>query len=301
MKEFFKETRFKQPSLDTIELCNGIIADYQAERLTLTLRQIYYQLVGRALIPNDERSYKNLGSVISKARLAGLMDWDAIEDRGRQPWEWPEFGSLQLAVDEAVEYFRLPRMVGQETYVELWVEKDALAGVLQPIASRYHVTMMVNRGYSSQSAMYASARRIDRCTVGNGSNGAIILYLGDFDPSGEDMVRDISERLNMFCEEQISVVKLALTMDQVDTYQPPPNPTKLTDSRARKFVMEHGYESWEVDALPPRTLRQIIEVAIEECIDMDMYRAVLSRESAARTAWERKMEEKMSYRRGDLK
>ncbi|MCK5643240.1 MAG: hypothetical protein KAJ19_20695 [Gammaproteobacteria bacterium] len=212
-----------------VKTCQAIVEEYLEQGLTLTLRQLYYQFVARGLLENTERSYKNLGNTVSKARLAGLLDWDAIEDRGRQPDIQSQWNGLTGLVRSASLAYRLPRWKGQEYYVELWVEKEALAGVLEQIASDFHVTLMVNKGYSSQSAMYASANRLmDGAQREARELPVLVFYLGDHDPSGEDMVRDIADRLNMFTgrELDLEVRKLALTTEQIEEYQPPPNPTK---------------------------------------------------------------------------
>lgn len=265
MKEFFRKCNMRQESRIRVEQCNKIIVDYQSQGLRLTLRQLYYQLVSKNVIPNVEKSYKNLSTLVSDARLAGLMDWDAIEDRVRVARKPGEYEDLEELVDVAVRSFRLPRWREQECYVELWVEKDALAGVLEPIANRYHVTLMVNRGYSSQSAMHDSSKRFRYFS----DKECILLYLGDHDPSGEDMVRDIGDRLKMF-GATVDVRKLALTMTQINEYNPPPNPAKLTDPRAFKYIEKHGDQSWEVDALPPEVLTSIIEDELDEIVDGDL-------------------------------
>lgn len=278
MKRMYKEINFRSASLQRIQLCNEIIREYQDQHLRLTLRQLYYQLVSRNVIPNTEKAYKALGGLVSDARLAGLIDWAAIEDRNREPVEWAEYENVQQLVEETQYRYRLPRWEGQENYVELWVEKAALAGVLRPLASQYHVTLMVNRGYSSQSAMYESAKRF----LARADKNPILFYLGDHDPSGEDMVRDIEDRLVMFGVHDIRVRKLALTMDQVREHNPPPNPAKMSDSRAAKYVQEHGAESWEVDALNPTILAGIIEEAFSEVADMDLMDKVIEREAKER-------------------
>lgn len=269
MKQRFKALDFSKESQTRIEQANQIITDYLAQGLTLTLRQLFYQFVSRGIIENTERSYKNLGSVISKGRLAGHIDWDAIEDRVRVPEKPPEFENLKQFVDGVISIYRLPRRRGQENYVEICVEKDALAGVLSPIARRHHITLMVNRGYSSSSAMYEAAVRIRQACRRNESARAVLLYLGDLDPSGEDMVRDVADRLKTFGTE-VDIRKLALTMTQVEEYKPPPNPAKMTDSRAKGYVAKYGEESWEVDALKPEVLRNVIEEEIEGLTDQDL-------------------------------
>ena len=268
-KQKFKSARFHDESKFLIAVSNRILRQYMDMGIKVSLRQLYYRLVGMDLIPNTVASYKKLGSVISKARLAGLVDWDAIEDRTRQATRAAEWSSIQDVIESALYSYRLPRLDGQYNYVELHCEKDALASVLEPISSKYHVVLMINRGYSSQSAMYETACRIQRNVQRYGCEYAAILYLGDLDPSGEDMVRDIRERMIMF-ETAVDVKKVALNRDQVDQYNLPPNPAKLTDTRAKDFIAEYGYESWEVDAIPPDTLQQIVSDEIEALLDLEI-------------------------------
>ena len=122
--------------------------------------------------------------------------------------------------------------------------------------------MMVNKGYSSQSAMRDSALRYQRCMASYGSTEPVLKYLGDHDPSGKDMRRDIADRMAMFGVEGLRVDMIALTTDQVKLYDPPPNPAKITDPRAKQYIEEFGEESWELDALPPRELQRIIQESI---------------------------------------
>jgi hypothetical protein len=273
--QFVYGQKFHSKTLALISKANEIIEDYQAQGYRLTLRQLYYQFVSRNLMPNSERSYKNLGNTISEARLCGLVDWNAIEDRVRVPRRAAQFDNIQNLVDSALYSYRLDRWKEQKNYVELWVEKDALAGVLSPLAVEFHVTLMVNRGYSSQTAMFESGRRFKY--EREQGKACHLLYLGDHDPSGEDMVRDVTDRLKMFgCE--LEVEKLALTMAQVKQYNPPPNPAKMSDSRAQGYVAEHGNESWEVDALPPQVLAQIIRDALAKRVDMDLMNKIKDQE-----------------------
>jgi len=276
MKESFTKSNFSEEKLAKVKRANDIIVAYQAQGLKLTLRQLYYQHVVKNYITNEERSYKSLGKLLSDARLAGLIDWTAIEDRVRVPVVPSEWNDLEDILESVYRSFRLPRWDGQEYYTELWVEKDALSGVLRPMAHEFHVTMMVNKGYSSQSAMYEASKRF----LAAEENGQItkLFYLGDHDPSGEDMVRDIQDRLNTFGSEVV-VKKIALTMAQVQQYNPPPNPAKMSDSRAAKYVDLHGAESWEVDALPPDVLQELIREALESVVDQEMMDKVIGKEN----------------------
>lgn len=279
MKQTYKKINIQPARRALISQCNAIISSYQAQGFRLTLRQLYYQLVSRNVISNVERSYKNLGSTVSDARIAGLMDWNAIEDRGRVAQRHAEFDDLQDLVEVAVWSYRLPRWEGQPYYVELWVEKQALAGVLEPLSDEYHATLMVNKGYSSQSAMYESARRFIRASDDQGGHeSSLLLYLGDHDPSGEDMVRDVRDRLEMFGVSNLEVRKVALTMEQINQYNPPPNPSKTTDSRSAAYIAKHGNSSWEVDALPPNVLQQLIRDAFDEAVDRETMDAIKATE-----------------------
>lgn len=276
MIQQFREINFRSESRERIRQMQDIVEDYSKQGLRLTARQLYYQFVARDLIPNTQRSYKNLTGLLADARYAGLVAWDAIEDRGREPVIWSQYASIKDMINRQIRNFRLPRWKGQENYVELWVEKQALAGVLEPIAAEYHATLMVNKGYSSASAMYESALRF--ATRENSGQQPILFYLGDHDPSGEDMVRDIRDRLIEFGVESIKVLKLALTMAQIEEYEPPPNPAKTTDSRAAAYIEKHGESSWEVDALPPDVLNQIIRDAFEREVNKDALKIVLAAE-----------------------
>ena len=272
MKQRFTTKNFQAETLALIEQANEIIESYQAQGYRMTLRQLYYQFVSKNVLGNTERNYKRLGSILNDARYAGLVDWAAIEDRNRTPHNSSEFGNLADLANAALASYRLDRWAGQPKFVELWVEKAALAGVLQPLADEWHVTLMVNRGYSSASAMYEAANRFKRR-----KQDGIVLYLGDHDPSGEDMVRDVQARFDLF-GANVQVIKVALTMDQVNEYNPPPNPAKATDSRFNAYQAQHGDESWEVDALPPNVLGELIRENIRRHVHPPTMRKVLAKE-----------------------
>ncbi len=155
--ETFIETQFQTKSLELLTQINAIISSYQAQNLKLTLRQLYYQLVTRNIIRNEDRAYKNLGKLLSQGRLAGMVDWDAIEDRLRKPEKAQEWDDPDHIMRTVIDAYALPRWDNQETYCEMWVEKDALAGVLQPITDELHVTLMVNRGYNQARILRGDA------------------------------------------------------------------------------------------------------------------------------------------------
>lgn len=282
MKEAFEDWKPNPASLAQLKIVSGIVNEFAKDDITITLRQLHYQLVSRGLGPNTQRAYKNLGNLLSRARLAGFIDWDAIEDRARRPVVWKAYDSIQQCVEAAAEGFTLKRWKSQDEYVEVWCEKDALSSVIEPICGELFCNFMIQRGYGSSSAMYESAKRLTRKADGRPTT---ILYLGDFDPSGEDMVRDIRDRLTLFEVDDFVVEKLALNPDQIKKWNLPPNPLKsdasgrLTDSRGLGFQAEHGDESYEVDAIPPKDLQKMIRSAIMEHMDMDKYQKILDEEA----------------------
>lgn len=257
-----------------LDLVNSIVDEYRDQGYTLTLRQLYYQLVSRDIIPNQQREYKKLSRILNEGRMAGYVDWSAIEDRLRNAKRVTTWDSPSEVLNAAADQFKYDRLQGQPKYIEVWVEKDALSQVIERSASRYQVTTMVQRGYGSASAMYAAYHRFAAAALRE--QECVLLYLGDHDPSGLDMIRDIRDRLELMlsadnCEEYLTVEHLALTQEQIQQYNPPPNPTKVTDSRAGEYIAQYGHTSWEVDALEPSVLDDLITDHILRHIDLDMY------------------------------
>lgn len=277
------EKSFKGPALEIIATANRIIADYRAQGYDLTLRQLYYQFVSRDLIENTEKSYKRLGDIISDARLAGLIDWTAIVDRTRNLRKnsaWSEPGHM---IASAAYSYHLDHWTNQGYRPEVWVEKDALVGVVSRICNELDVPYFACRGYTSQSEMWNAAQRlkgyIDKAQT------PIIFHLGDHDPSGKDMTRDIEDRLALFMGG-VELHRLALNWDQIEQYSPPPNPAKLTDSRAADYVEEFGTESWELDALEPSVIADLIEQAVLEIRDEDAWDEMEAKEKEGKTLLE---------------
>lgn len=321
-----------------------IIDEYQKEGYVLTLRQLHYQFVTQNWIVNHDTAYKKLGGILDDCKYAGIIDWDSIEDRGRIPFIPYWVKGVNHAIEDTIEQYRLDRMAGQENYIELWTEKDALSGILRRTTSKYHIRLVVNKGYTSSTALYNAYERF----VENILSGrkVTILYFGDHDPSGLDMVRDIEHRLMLFLsqgdklqdddrftdmmgkwwadgdysdynvlmskycdlrlakalskpnakterfeeyfsakrkffidsEKLFQVVPIGLTKQQIKKYKLPPNPTKLTDSRAEGYIKDHGSTCWEVDALKPQVLTSIVESNILSRIDDSIFQKIIKQE-----------------------
>lgn len=324
MKLKFRDVKLSKSNKERLDFINEIIEEYQEEGYILTLRQLYYQLVSRDVIPNKPNEYAKLSTLLKEGRMAGIVDRDAIEDRLRKPESPSVWKSPQSIINACIEQYRKDRQKGQKIYLEVWVEKDALSGVLKRVTEKFGVPIMVNRGYSSASAMFDSYERFLKA-IQKGQE-VKVLYLGDFGPSGVDMIRDIKARIDEFIvgsealkdeadfgrnknlyqerfddfieqglqgweadeiareqyaedkAKQFKIVPIALTKEQIRQYNPPPNPAKITDPRAKDFIAKHGNTSWEVDALKPEVLNDILTKAIESNIEIELFESVIEEE-----------------------
>lgn len=282
MRQQFIDWTPRDDSLGLVDQANTICADYRSQGYDLTLRQLYYQFVARDLIPNTQRSYKRLGSIIDNGRLAGLIDWAYIVDRTRNVYRTDgiDTSPAEAAAAAAANYAR-ELWEDQPNHVEVWVEKEALAGVVQRAAAATGVHYFSCRGYVSQSEMYAAGRRFR--SYGNDGKSCYVIHLGDHDPSGIDMTRDIRDRLTMFAGVHAPEVRrIALNMDQVERYNPPPNFAKVTDSRFEGYQRIHGNDSWELDALDPATLNQLITSEVFSLRDEDLWAEATDRQEIER-------------------
>lgn len=282
MKQQFINWRPSGKSIGLLTKIGEILTSYEAQGYHLTIRQLYYQLVARDLISNNLRSYHAIVNLVSQGRLAGLIDWDMIEDRVRVPLRNTHWDNPRQIIHAAASSYYKSRWEGQENYIEVWAEKDAISNIVEPVCRKWDVLFMANRGYSSQSAMYDAYERF-RSKDTEGLN-LTIIYLGDHDPSGLDMTSDIDGRMELFLSRGEDLVnRIALNMDQIRRYNPPENPAKVTDSRYKKYVAEHGESSWELDALEPAVLSTLVEDTILEYLDQDKFDKIGKAEQKVKT------------------
>lgn len=279
MKEKFRNQRITPMRLEQIQLSNHILEAYQKQGYRLTLRQLYYQLVAEGFIANEVKEYQKLSQTLVIGRMNGLVDWDFIEDRLRKPYLTYSVGSIAEALEDTIRAYKLDRQKGQPYHLEVWTEKDAVSSILKRSSVYFHVNLMVNRGYSSCSALYEAYNRLARAESLD-SQMPTILYVGDHDPSGLDMLRDIEERLCEFGVHDFEVIPVALTMEQIREYKPPPNPAKVTDPRAKWYIREYGENSWELDALKPEVLHKLVSKAVLRFLDINKFKAVLRKEKS---------------------
>lgn len=265
----YKEINFQRKSLAQIEQANELIEYFGGEGYTLTLRQLYYQFVARDWIPNNQQSYDRLGDLITKARLCGLIDWNAIEDRGRGVIKWLIEEDEREPLNGIERHFAMDFWKPQNKYIEVWVEKDALSSVVRRPCSRLSVPYMACKGYLSASEAWRAGQRFEGMM--EEGRDCILIHLGDHDPSGIDMTRDNEERLEMFAGWGVDVRRVALNFDQVQRYNPPPNYAKETDKRTEGYRARFGDKCWELDALDPKVIDDLIDSQIRPEIDQDVW------------------------------
>jgi len=243
----------------------------------LTLRQIYYQLVGAGIIPNNRAAYSALSRLLTKARLDELVPWGAMEDRSRAMLNSGGWQDREAFIESELEIllkgYRRDLLQTQAVVPEVWIEKDALSRVCHQAAKPYCVPVVVARGFSSVSYLNEARERIHE----NHENGqrTVILYFGDLDPSGWAMLPAMMETLaqEMGCDGMVEARRCALTPAQVEAYSLPKNPDALkeTDSRAKKYREEFGDLAVELDALPPAILTELVDTAIRAELDLSLF------------------------------
>lgn len=284
MRQQFIYKNFRAKTEAIIAMANSIIEEYSAQGYSLTLRQLYYQFVARDLIPNTERSYKSLGSTINDARLAGYIDWDTIEDRTRHVVSNSHWDSPADIIESARQSYHVDLWDTQERRVEVWIEKQALTGIIDQTCRKLDVPYFACIGYVSASETYAAYQRA--C-----AHPLTILHLGDHDPSGIDMTRDNLDRLAHVMGGDVELKRIALNMDQVEQYNPPPNPAKVTDSRWQDYMTEFGPSSWELDALEPSVINELIETEVALLRDDDSFNERLAQQDDDRDELDRIIED----------
>ena len=290
----YSKKRIGPGRLLIIDKANEILEDYAAQGFDMTLRQLYYQFIAHDYFPdsridrkynrehgldpdtkNTAKNYTWLGDIISDGRLCGLVDWEQIEDRTRNLESRSSWDTTRDMLDTAYYGYHRSRWENQPCRLEVWCEKEALIGIFDSVCRKWDIPYFACRGYVSLSEMWVAAQRLQE--YAEDGQDPIIIHFGDHDPSGVDMTRDIGARLETF-EVSVDVRRVALNMDQVQQYQPPPNPAKMTDARAKRYIAKYGKKSWELDALNPSMLISLVEDVVEEVRDEDLWGEVIDRE-----------------------
>jgi hypothetical protein len=228
----------------------------------MTVRQVYYQLVSSQVIENNRGEYQAVSNAIVQGRREGLIPWEWVDDRLRRPRSVTMWDDLPDFADTAVASYRRCVWASQPTYLEAWLEKDALSGLFEEVLEPYGVTLNVGRGYDGWDSIHNAAQRF-----GSGK-GKTILYYGDLDPSGEDMVRSLRERLASLGSSP-EIIKCAINPEDVKNFNLPPAFAKQTDTRRAGYVTIFGDMCVELDALPATVLQDRLRTEIEKRMDLD--------------------------------
>ena len=298
-------TTYLTSRTDILNHAQQIAAQYQAQGLSLTVRQLYYQFVARGLLPSGQNEYKKIVDTLSKARKEGHFNNDLLVDRTRTVHK----GDFTRNDDDMVDALRsarswikqMPewalqrdRWYGQPVHVSVWVEKEALAGIFETTCNELGVSWLACKGCPSVSALWDWIKGARDAKTYGGAERSVILYFGDHDPTGfmipraahegiETLLDVTPDWLNDDDEEEVygwredayvdvSVARVALNMDQVQRFNPPPFWAKTSDTRYKGYVREHGTtDAWELDALDPSVLRDLIRQTVNAVFDDDIH------------------------------
>lgn len=274
---------FREASRDLIRICNDIVSDWSSQGYKLTIRQLFYQLVAKTvrygprqkLFENTVQNYDNLVALMTNARLAGLIDWDAIEDRTRDVIDRSHWSGVKTMLDSAAAWYHEDLWDEQDVLVLAVVEKEALAGVFESLLNKWDIPLLPARGYPSATVL----RDIANDRIVQGYRDTVVLHFGDHDPSGIDMSRDLQERLELFTRGSVNIdfMRLGLNIDQVRELNPPPNPAKTNDARYEQYRREFGDECWEMDAVTPDYWARLIKETVEPYINQEQWDATKNR------------------------
>jgi len=275
MKICYEPKNFHRQSLNLLIVIDRIVNDYEEKGYSLTLRQVYYQLVSMDLIENSEKSYRKIGNLVKNGRLAGILDMEAIEDRTRKQRALNHFDGITDILQAAYDSYRRDLWEDQKSYVEIWVEKDALIGIVEKAAYSLDCPCFSCRGFPSITALWKAAERMKN------KPSPIIYYLGDFDPTGLEIDKEIRSRLDQF-GTPVHIERIGLTLDQVKKYDLPPNTAKESDTNYEKYKALYGEFSWELDALQPEIIHSLIVDHIKITLDPEKYNAMIDKQENER-------------------
>jgi hypothetical protein len=276
--EVFIPQRMRAATFAIVAQANAIIAEFLDQGFALTLRQLFYQMVARTLLANTSNEYKRLGVTVRDGRNGGLIDWDAIEDRVRVVKTHSSWDNPADIIDSAARSYQTDWWKDQRYRPEVWIEKNALIGVIEGVCTDLRVPYFATIGNNSQTLQYQAGKRFakyfDQGLI------PIVLHLADHDPNGIDMTRDVRDRLVLYARRPVEVRRVALTMEQVEQYNPPPNFAKEADTRFNGYVQTFGTrECWELDALSPTVISDLIRTEIERLIGWPEWDAARTEEA----------------------
>ena len=241
-----------------------LIYMWAMEHHPVTVRQLFYRLSVLDAVPKNESGCKTVGRICAQMRRDGELPFEWIADNTRWQRKPRTYNSLEDALTNTAQIYRRNLWQSQQGLVEIWLEKDALAGVVYPVTEEWDVPLMVVKGYPSLSFTHSAAQDMHKATEQGKTNH--IFYFGDHDPSGKDIFRCVGETLREFAPAaDINMKQVAVTEQQIADWDLPSRTTKRTDSRSKNFIGD----SVELDAIPPAQLRQLVQDSIFSIMDSD--------------------------------
>lgn len=279
---------------ETIPIVNEVISQYD---IKLTVRQIYYRLISDpyVLFENTASRYTQFDKMLVVARERGEVDYAKIEDRTREAlggdygYDTPqEFLEVEMDnLKKCWQAYNMEMWTDQDSKLEIWVEKDALSNLIYQVANNYRVLVFPSRGYSSLTKVMECLRRLE----GYKDKKRIILHLTDHDPSGFDMTRDLEKRLSAYGGDSIQIKRIGLTHEQVEKFSLRPNPVKKSDTKAKSYISQFGSDCWELDALPPSELQNLVVEAIKKYINSDFWNKKIAKVKKGKNWLKKKIKE----------
>ncbi|MEM3550321.1 MAG: hypothetical protein QXV01_04440 [Candidatus Bathyarchaeia archaeon] len=274
VKNVCKDSLAKIKEHTIIARVKKILEEYR--ELSFSVRQIFYRLVALYRYSNTRGAYNKLIKILRKARENRLIEAERIVDYSRpEYYNNPSTKTLEEYMKTnmklLIEEFDLDRWVNQKIYVEVWIEKEALSRVILPTCKKYRVNLIVGKGYSSYTQVYKATTRFPA------GKPAIILYFGDHDPPGLHIEEKLRERLKEELKKQgkeieLEVRRIALNYRQVFEYALPPSPIKKAGQKHEEYLKSFGEKVWELDALDPKTLVNLLEEELKKLIDRDAWK-----------------------------
>jgi hypothetical protein len=257
-----------------VEARRKALFEIVAEMRPMTVRQVFYQAAVRGLVEKAESGYAKVQTDLTLMRREGILPYDWLADNTRWQRKPRTFDSVEDALNETARFYRKSLWADAAAYVEIWLEKDALAGVVYPVTSTYDVPLMVARGYASLSFLHSAAEYINDLTV-----PTYIYHLGDYDPSGVNAAEKIEETLRELAPHaDITFERLAVTRQQIALWHLPSRPTKTSDTRAKGF----GKTSVELDSIEPQRLRSLVQNVIEVHLPARQFKVLKAAEESER-------------------
>ena len=271
----YRQIKRQRSTKAEVEARRKALLDIIADGKPMTVRQVFYQATVHGLVEKAETGYSKVQTDLTLMRRDGVLRYDWLADNTRWQRKPRTFDSVEDALKETAAFYRKNLWRDADSYVEIWMEKDALAGVIYPITSMYDVPLMVARGYASLSFLYNAAEYINQLDV-----PAYIYHLGDYDPSGVNAGEKIEETLRELAPNaEIYFERIAVTPEQIEAWNLPTRPTKKTDTRAKSFGSEL---SVELDAIDPNVLRSLVQDAIERHLPAAQFEILKAAEESER-------------------